>query len=100
MSKARFVAGAETDLLEIWLYVAQHNIAAADRVLQSIRGVCDILAQHPQLGESQPDLMPNLRRFTVENYAVFYRPTSDGVEVLMVLHAAQDSAKALEERRP
>jgi toxin ParE1/3/4 len=71
-----------------------------DKALVSIRGICDLLAEHPELGELQPDLLPKLRRFTIENFAVFYRPLTEGVEVLMVLHAARDSAKALRERLP
>jgi toxin ParE1/3/4 len=100
MKTVIFVAGADTDLLEIWLHIAQHNPSAADKALVSIRGICDLLGEHPELGELQPDLLPKLRRFTIENFAVFYRPLVEGVEVLMVLHGSRDSAKALRERLP
>jgi ParE toxin of type II toxin-antitoxin system, parDE/NAD(P)-binding Rossmann-like domain len=46
---ARFTrtARAEEDLIEIWLYVAEHNPNAADRLLDKISLVCERLAEHP-----------------------------------------------------
>jgi toxin ParE1/3/4 len=35
-------------------------------------------------------LSPRLRSFPVKNYVIFYRPLEDGIEIVRVLHGAQD----------
>lgn len=36
MSAVIFTQSAQTDLLEAWLYIAEENLTAADRVLEAI----------------------------------------------------------------
>jgi toxin ParE1/3/4 len=38
---------AEADLIEIWRYIARDNPDAADRVLDRIERMVDLLARHP-----------------------------------------------------
>jgi toxin ParE1/3/4 len=49
-----------------------------------------MLASRPLLGEACPRLRPNLRRFVVGGYVVFYVPLSDGIEVERVLHGMRN----------
>ncbi len=44
---------AETDLDEIWWYIAQDNPDAADRFLDKIEECCRALAQFPNMGISR-----------------------------------------------
>lgn len=37
MSRIRFTAAAENDLLELWVYIAEENPAAADDALDEIQ---------------------------------------------------------------
>ena len=48
----KFVLSREAldDLDLIWRYIARDNPEAADRVLEAVHRVCEILADHPQLG--------------------------------------------------
>ncbi len=82
-------ARAEEDLVEIWLYIAQDNLQAADRLLDTIERACARLAKNPGLGPARPDLAPGLRYFTVRNYLIFYRELIDGVEIVRVVHGAR-----------
>jgi toxin ParE1/3/4 len=65
-------------------------------VIEAAYGVCRNLAEHPELGPLRrfPDDDPPGMRFIVisafPNYLVFYRTTSEGVEIVRFLHAAQD----------
>ena len=84
---------AETDLVEIWSYIADDNEPAADRLLGRIDGVLTMLLEHPQAGRLRPDLKQSeLRSFPVKNYVVFYRPMPDGIEVVRVLSGYLDLA--------
>lgn len=58
-------AQAEEDLIEIWVYIAQDNPAAADRLLDDIDAKCLLLARNPRLGTIRPDIAPELRYFPV-----------------------------------
>ncbi len=84
------------DLDAIWGYIAQDNPEAADRVVDSAYRACADLAAHPQLGPLRrfPDNdPPNIRFFVVTdfpNYMIFYRVAPDGVEIVRILHGAQD----------
>ena len=51
---------AETDLDEIWWYIAQDNPDNADRFLDKIEERCQALAQFPHMGISREELMPTL----------------------------------------
>ena len=39
------------DLTEVWCFIAQDNIAAADRVVARIESTFRLLASHPAIGE-------------------------------------------------
>jgi toxin ParE1/3/4 len=50
MPSIRRTAQAEEDLIDLWLYIAQDNPEAADRLLDEIEDKLSLLADHPQLG--------------------------------------------------
>lgn len=81
---------AERDLDEIWFYIAKDNIDAADRVLRRIQDKCRQYAAQPLMGDLRDDLAENLRNFVVGSYVIFYRPLTDGIEVVRVIHGARD----------
>ena len=80
---------AETDLLEIWLFIARHNPPAADRLLDRIEAHCRRLARHPGLGRARPDIAPDARAWVVGRYLILYRASGDGIEVVRVVHGAR-----------
>lgn len=80
---------ARADLRDAWLYVAQDNINAADRLLERIDRTIRLIAENPAIGEPQNDLKQGLRRFVVGNYLIFYEPISEGIRVVRVLHGAR-----------
>jgi toxin ParE1/3/4 len=82
-------AQAEEDLIEIWLYIAQENPDAADRMLDQFENKFSLLAQQPQLEPARPDIAPDLRYFPVGSYLVLYRETPGVVEIVRVVHGAR-----------
>jgi len=76
MSGYAFHPDAFADLDEIWEYIAQNNIDAADRVLADIHGVLRTLAASPHIGHRRPDLTGRPLRFHVarEQYLIAYAP--------------------------
>ena len=80
---------ARADLRNAWLYIAQENVGAADRLLDRIDQAIRLIAENPLIGEPQADLKRGLRRFVVGNYLVFYEPIPDGIRVVRILHGAR-----------
>ena len=89
MPKFTRTSRAEEDLIEIWGYIAEDNPHAADQMLETIDAKCTLLAKNPRLGPARPDLAPDLRYFPVVSYLILYRETSDGVEIVRILHGAR-----------
>lgn len=80
---------ARDDLQQIWWYVAQDNISAADRLIDRFERNLLTLARNPQMGASAAQYRPGLRQFTVGNYVLFYEQLSDGIRLVRVLHGAR-----------
>ena len=89
MPVVRRTARAEDDLVDIWLYVAQDNPDAADRVLEDLDHRCFLLADNPHLGRARPDIAQDLRYLPVGKYLILYRLLPDGIDVVRVVHGAR-----------
>jgi toxin ParE1/3/4 len=88
---------AHLDLVEIAVYLYQHNPSAADRILHSIESKCRQLSDFPEIGRKREELASGLRSFPAGNYIIFYRPRPNGIEVIRVLHGARDLPSLLTE---
>lgn len=70
MPKFKLTPAAEQDLQEIWLYIAQDNPRAADKLLDRIEAQCERLANDPQLGPARDDIAKGLRYYPLANYLI------------------------------
>ena len=91
---------ARQDLLAIWEYIANDNVAAADRVLDTLDSRMQLLADHPLLGPARPDIAPDLRYLISDNYLILYRVLPDAVEIVRVLHGARNLTAILADSDP
>jgi toxin ParE1/3/4 len=97
MPKVYKRASARSDLLEHFVYLAEHaGLETADRFLASSEACFHDLASHPMIGVpltlQRPELA-GMRQWRVkgfDNHLIFYAPRPDGVSIVRVLHAAQD----------
>jgi toxin ParE1/3/4 len=81
---------ARADLLDIWLTIAIDNPQAADRVYERLERRMATLAQFPLIGVAQPAIASNARMLVERPYLILYQVTSDGVQIVRVLHGARD----------
>ena len=81
---------AETDILEIWDYIADDSLAAADRWVDRLDEQLRVLATQPMMGRARDELAPGVRSFPFGRYVIFYVPLDDGIDVVRVLHGARD----------
>ena len=88
---------ARLDLLDQFEYFdEQASLKLAERYLAAVRKTCLQLARHPLSGKpcgSRIERLRSLRRFPVtgfDHYFIFYAPQTGGIDVIRVLHCAQD----------
>lgn len=81
---------AAADLDEIWEYIAQSNLDAAERVIEQLSGAMQKLADRPGMGRTRPELADSRHRFWVENpYLIVYRADTKPLQIIRVLHGAR-----------
>lgn len=80
---------AESDLVEIWQFIARDDPRAADRQLDRIEAQCQLLASNPRLGRLRPEIADDARAWVVGRYLILYRALDDGVEIVRVVHGAR-----------
>ena len=104
MAEFILAPGVESELLEIWDFIAQDNPSAATRVIEAAFETFKTLAATPGLGRPRKfrnRRLKGVRSWRVsgfDNYLIFYRPTADGIQVLHVFHGARDIEALLGEK--
>jgi toxin ParE1/3/4 len=89
-NKFRKLPQADLDLDSIWAFIAADSVTAANKLIERIGGVFEMLVESPLAGRERTELRSDLRSFPVGNYIIFYRPLPDGVEVVRVMNGRQD----------
>ena len=83
---------AARDLVQIWCYVKREaSLETADWVESVIRTKCVYLANFPGGGHWRRDLTSaDVRFFSVYSYLIVYRPDTNPLQVVTILHASRD----------
>lgn len=89
MKRLRYDQRAISDLDGIYDYIAEHDIAAAARVVARIKALSEQLPERPLLGRKTD--MPDIRIRSVVRfpYVIFYTITTDEIAILHVRHTAR-----------
>ncbi|SRR5713101_5674067 len=90
MSRLFLSPRANTDLVDIWNYIASDSEAHADAFIDKLDETLRLIAKQPGIGRRRDGLVWGIQSFPVANYIIFYRAVSRGVEVVRVLHASRD----------
>jgi toxin ParE1/3/4 len=94
------------DLIRHFYFIGHDNPRAAERFLDVAEDAFNKLAEMPGLGPEWGFKSPKLkdvrfwpiRRF--RNYLIFYRRTATGINVIRVIHGAQDVEQIFKEESP
>jgi toxin ParE1/3/4 len=88
---------ADADLAEIAEYIAKDNIEAAIRFLESARRSMEFLTHSPKAGAeymwSTNRRLRGVRKWSIDGfrqYLIFYRITTESIEIIRVVHGARD----------
>lgn len=82
---------ARQDVSDLWDYIADDNIEAANRVLEALETAMLKLAKNPGIGHLREELADQRHRFfLVYSYLIVYRHQTKPLQIIRVLHAARD----------
>jgi plasmid stabilization system protein ParE len=102
VSDYTFHPDAFADLSDIWDFIAQDSVDAADRVLGEIESAINMLVTTPYAGHLRPDLNSrNLRFWLVRSYLIAYA-VEKPLLIVGVLHGRRSPtimANILRDRR-
>lgn len=90
MTRVVYQRLAHADLLDVWSYIADDDITAADTYLDRIFELCELLADNPLMGVARDDVADGVRSFPLDRYVVFYELCDEGITVLRIWHSARD----------
>ena len=100
MTRYIFVRNAAADLEQVWDYIAQDNISAADRLVDKLFEAFEELAKNPALGHTRRDLTTaDVRFWPVGNYLIIYRSASKSrIEIVAVTEGHRNIPRFLKSR--
>jgi plasmid stabilization system protein ParE len=99
MNRYVLSVAAEFDFDEIWEYIAQDNLDAADRWIGKLFDAFQLLAQTPAIGHKREDLTPFPVLFwPVGAYLILYRVQKSRIEIVAVTQGARDIPTFLSQR--
>jgi plasmid stabilization system protein ParE len=90
---------ADLDLDDIWEYIAQDNIDAADRWIDKLFDAFEAIGRTPGIGHKREDLTAYpVLFFPVGAYLIIYRAIRPTVEIVAVTQGARDIPTFLQRR--
>jgi toxin ParE1/3/4 len=82
---------AQTDLDEIWDYtVDRWGFDRAETYTRQLWKDIAAVADHPSRGRECPEVRRGYRMYPSGSHVLFYRDTSDGIDVVRILHEHMD----------
>jgi antitoxin ParD1/3/4 len=87
------------DLDDIWEYIAQDNLDAADRWIEKLFDAFEAIGQTPGIGHKREDLTGHpVLFFPVGGYLIIYRTTRKPVEIVAITQGSRDIPSFLQRR--
>lgn len=82
---------ARLDLIELWTFIAEEDVDAADRLLERIHEAILKIAEMPGIGHLREDLADEpLRFWPVNRYLIIYRSKIEPLEIIRILSSRRD----------
>ncbi len=93
---------ASQDVLDIWDYIANDDINAADRLVKALFEAFEKLGRMPRMGHRREDLVEDrpLLFWPVGDYLVIYRADRLPIEIVAVTRSSRDIPSFLRRREP
>ena len=98
---SRYVLSSEAllELDDIWGFIAQDDVEAADRWIARLLDACEMIGHNPRIGHTRKDLTENSLLFWPAGaYLIVYRILEGAIEIVAVTQGARDIPSYLRRR--
>lgn len=96
MSFYRLTPAAQRDLSSIWdLTHDRWDVRQAETYVNEIRAAIERIADDPGRGRACDEIREGYRRYSIGSHLVFYLVTTEGVDVIRILHQRMDPTRHL-----
>ena len=98
MKRLIIAPSAIRDLQGIHDFIADDNVDAASRYIETLYSRFDLLCHQPGIGRKRDEVVPGYRSIVEGEYVIFYQPMPDDtLEIKRIIHSKRDLGKALKE---
>ena len=96
MGGYRLTPGAQRDLSSIWDDTAERwDEGQAETCVLEIRSAIERIAERPNRGRAVDEIRAGYRRYAIGSHLIFFIESSDGVDVIRILHQRMDPTRHL-----
>jgi plasmid stabilization system protein ParE len=87
---------ARQDLHDIWDYLAEHSLDAADDLIEALFDALDLLAENPGIGHWREDLASkDVKFWSVRGYMIAYLHAVVPMQVARIMRGSRDVEREL-----
>jgi toxin ParE1/3/4 len=92
MAQYRLSPAAIKDLESIWQYTQQQwGVDQAQRYFETLVSAFESIAQTPNTSPACDHIRAGYRSQLIEKHVIYFRITTDGVDVIRILHVRMDA---------
>lgn len=84
---------AREDLKDIWRYIAESSIHAADAFVDELYQECVRINLSNSFGRNRPELGTQVTSYPYRKYMLYFQSDKANVYVLRILHGSRDQSK-------
>ncbi|MFT4259580.1 type II toxin-antitoxin system RelE/ParE family toxin [Microbacterium sp.] len=96
MSVYRLTPAAQRDLSSIWDYTAERwDQHQAETYVYEIRAAVERIVGDPRRGGACDEIRAGYRRYSIGSHLLYLVESSDGVDVIRILHQRMDPSRHL-----
>ncbi|MGC0142772.1 type II toxin-antitoxin system RelE/ParE family toxin [Pseudactinotalea sp. Z1732] len=96
MSAFRLTPAAQQDLSSIWDFTVQRwDVRQAETYVREIQAAIKRIADNPGRGRTCEEIREGYRRYSIGSHLLFYVESTDGVDVIRILHQRMDPTRHL-----
>ena len=96
MTQYRLTPAAQRDLSEIWDFTQERwDARQAETYVNEIRAAIERIADDLRRGSACDEGRAGYPRYSIGSHRLYYRESSDGVDVIRILHQRMDSVRHL-----
>lgn len=96
MTTYRLTPAAQQDISAIWDFTEERwDLRQAETYIREIQAAIERIAADPRRGRFRSEIRQGYFSYAIGSHTIFYRRSTDGVDIIRVLHQRMDHSRHL-----